>query len=455
VHPDTKVPAGVTTLGLLMQFAGGTGMVLAAFSWWLRVGEGWSVADTLLGGSFVVRAFLLRRAGDAMLYCPSSLPPGRLGALRKYVAFGLLHAGAMVPVLIVIYGAPSGMAFALSGALAIWPVVLGSMFSVSRPGRFAVLPGPRDDGGLGGAAIVMTMLGVWWLLMTISACGAVIGIIVDGGLSFISALGTIVVSVMAVISVLQLRAGLAGFGAQRFARAPRFARQYARASGTVLFPGLIALLMSWGGALAHTAEPGGIWTVAQRYLLLFYVVGCAVVIWPRCLEELFTNQHFPEDLDGHSDDQRLAGLGWVLVGLACFGVAAALVNGHRFFGSDVIALISKDSAIDVPFPWQIGLIALQGIAGVRLILQLSWRRAVAGAYGIAGAVIGSHALVQSFDGWPIAKLATHVGMAGVVVPVVTLAVLRSRAVAQSSFVVTAGSCSPSAGPFSLGSPDGI
>jgi hypothetical protein len=409
--PSAGVSAdhGMASLGLVMQLAARTSSALAALAASLVVLEprlhhraGWIFIAVAL---CIARSQLHRIAGRELVYSRRSLDGDTANpfhAMRRYVAFGAVHAIALGLLAAYPLGATPATAAGITAALLFWPSALAIVLASPRFRLLRAGIPLSEDRSLESASVVMTLLG---------ACGAVSTgaiILVLGALPtrhLQHGWGVMLVVVFALLlgrSCLHLAAGATGLGAVSFDRPGEIACRYASFGVVSVFcvGGVLSLL-----AMSEQRAPEAIVSVI--------VVCWLLAAWPLTIKRFFSHRQFAELLAGdrilhrRAPDAGLSGLGWLLVGHATL-VAAALVLElaveARGLGRGIDKLLQLTSPV-VGQPADLGaaavVVALELAAAVALLRMSHCRRVISTIYAL---VAGGVALAAA---WPFLRATSH------------------------------------------------
>ena len=395
--PSAGLPAdhGLASLGLVMQLTGRTTGALAALAASIALLDArfhhfspWFWPWFCFAGALCfARSQLHRIAGRDLAFSRYTAEGGTADpfeATGTYALFGLGHALIIGLIAALVFGAPARAAVGIGAALALWPLAL---VVLCRLPRFRALHAGiplGEDRGLEGASIVMTVLGACGVLST----GVIV--VMLGALSerhFRHGWGAmlgLMFALLAVRSLLHLRAGLAGLRNTSFDRPGDLAARYARFGVVSAFciGGMLALL-----AMSERLTPEAIVAIA--------VICWLLIIWPMLVKRFFHQRQFVELLAGdrvihrRAPDLGLTALGWLMAG------HVALVAALRIFEASVHIypgrLLAKAVVIGevMTGPWwstsaALGalLLALELACAAALIRMSDSRRLVATIYGL-------------------------------------------------------------------------
>jgi hypothetical protein len=413
--PRAGVPAdhGLASLGLLMQLAGRASGALAALIATVVVLEArvhrnasWFLFAVAL---CIARAQLHRIAGRDLVYSRRT-SSGRIAnpfdAMRNYIAFAIGHAVVLGLVATMELGATRRTGLGITGALALWPIVLTVGLQLPRFRRLHTGIPLAEDRGLEGASVLMTVLGACGVLST-AAIAMVLGQLPSRHLEH--GWGVMLVVAFALLlvrSCLQLRAGLAGLRDASFDRPGELAARYASFGVlcVVCVGGVLALL-----AMSEGLPAGAIASVTVLCWLL--------AAWPVIVKRFFHHRQFAELLAGdrvlhrRAPDAGLTGLAWLLVGHAAVVVAllilAATVEHHGVgHALDRLLLLGRPaighSALELGIA--AGIVGLELLTAGMLLHMEPCRRVIATMYALVAigvAVVVAWPLVRSFGHHPI------------------------------------------------------
>lgn len=399
--PSAGLPAdhGLASLGLVMQLTGRTTGALAALAASIALLEArihhvpWFCFAIAL---CFARSQLHRIAGRNLTYgryTAEGKNAGKLAdpfeALGTYAIFGVGHAIVIGLIAAAVFDAPRPVAAGISVALALWPCALAVIGRLPRfrPLRAGIPLG--EDRGLEGASLVMTVVGTYGLLST----GVIV--VMLGALSEHhrrhgwGAMFGVMFAILAVRSLLHVRAGLAGLRDSSFDRPSELAARYATFGVISAFVvgGMLALL-----AMSERLTPEAIVSVG--------VICWLLVTWPMIVKRFFHQRQFVELLAGdrvihrRAPDAGLTGLGWLLAGhvalVAAVLILDACVGGYPGRAMASAALIAR--LVVGPW-WSVGpllgtlVLGLELACAVALIRMSDTRRVIATIYGLlAGGV---------------------------------------------------------------------
>jgi len=456
--PGAGVPAdrGLSSLGLLMQLAGGAFAALGGLLAILALavlGEGpsgdagWLLAAVSL---CVARSLVHRAAGARLLYGGRRRGDGSVGSplegVRCYVAVALGQTALLALVCRTELGMSAREVAACSAGLALWPLVLAGILASGALARFEGGIPHGEDKGFEGASILMAVLGVAGVL----ALGAILAADLGAGYAELAhGPGIVVVGALGLLLLrawLLVRAGLAGLRETSIDRSVELANHYA---------GFGVVSSLWCGGvllLAAIADGLNVWGMA-------FVAGLCwlMMMWPLIVRRFFCDRQFADLVAGgwpslhrRAPDAGLAGLGWLLVGHA--SLAASLLVPQLVLLPDGAAgpelagdarwLASLAAGIGDGSPWlSAGVIALQALAGAEILRMGAHHRIVAVVYGATAAV------VTFFLMWPILERVMELRVLGgggeqlvlslpliaiqLVIPVATV-VLATRTIAPTA-----------------------
>ncbi|HLL25012.1 MAG TPA: hypothetical protein VK427_22915, partial [Kofleriaceae bacterium] len=394
--------SGLSGLGLIMQLVGGIMtafigvygmfMVLA----FLMAGSGSGMPGMLLlfvvaiVGTSLARSIMHTTAGRRLIYDGPRTP---LSALKRYFTISMVHTG-VVAIGLLANNVPAKIAAASVLLLAAWPIAL---MLVARPkiAAFGDVVPMADDKGFDGAAILLLIFG---------SIGAGIGIILV--LGWLEAPGHIKSSLfgicllassvmLAIRSVLQLRAGIRGTKAKHMAETAEAAEKYAGfgilasfVAGGALFVATISLSSGRGAGGAIFAG-----------LLMIAMFTWVLMVWPLIVRKFFGDRQFATLMDERgsgaqdSSDRGLPTLGWLLLAFGTFALAQGLMavlmggmvddDGAMGRGDNPMTkMMAMLGTGDAKSPWvAVAVAALQIWAGVELIRMTP-------RYKLAGMIFG-------------------------------------------------------------------
>jgi hypothetical protein len=398
--PAAGLPAdrGLSTLGLLMQLAGGVlasvvglaAMLALLAKHELRSGPGsatvWELAAVCL---CVTRSLVHRTAGTELLYNRCG-PGGRLASpldgVRLYVGFAL---GQTVLLALLGYGKLGlslGEVAACSAGLSLWPLVLAGLLASGALARFEGVMPWGEDKGFEGASIAMAVLGAAGLFalgaILVAELGAGYAQLVHGpGVVVFGALGLFLLR-----SWLHLKAGLAGLRETSIDRSVDLANRYA-GFGVVSSLWLGGVLL-----LAAIANGEGVWGMAVVAGLCWLMM-----LWPLTVRRFFSDRQLADLLAGaaaaphrRAPDAGLTGLGWLLVGHAALTASflVPVLAAGRPLGGGAAWMVQLAAGIGDGSPWwSAGVVVLEAWAGTELIRMGAHHRPLAVIYGAAGALV--------------------------------------------------------------------
>lgn len=394
--PSAGVPAdhGMASLGLVMLLAARTSGALAALAASIVVLEPRHRHDAWLLfalGLCIARSLVHRIAGRDLVYSRPAADRSAADpfeATSAYVAVGIGHAAAIGVIAVCELGATRQTAVCLAAALALWPIVLGSVIRMPRFHALRAGIPLGEDRGLEGASILMTVLGACGALST----GAII-LLLTGlpGRYLEHGWGTMLVIVFALLlfrACLHLRVGIAGFGARSFDRPGELAAGYAS------FAVISAICV--GGVLALFAMS------VRRFAVALPCVAMVIwllSVWPAIVRRYVYHRQFAELLAGdrvihrRAPDAGLTGLGWLLTGHAALVAALLFLEAAvepQGIGRSLQSLLVL-AGPDLRSPADIGLVSivlgLEGLAATALIRMSDSRRVIATIYALFAGVV--------------------------------------------------------------------
>jgi hypothetical protein len=411
------VPAdrGLSGLGLLMQVSGTAFAALSAFFGvsLMITAKGapgdddklmWLLAVTTTA---VWRSLAHRQAGTTLLYAEQAHP---FAGIKRYVWVALGNTAAWAWLLSSQLHVPNAMIVPLVGSLLAWPLAL--LVVVNLPG-FRELGDriPRsEDNGFEGAAILMFVFGLLWLLLMSSSLVA----LWSGTPPELHAQGTFVMVVLAMMALvirsgLHVGAGWIGLHETRLDQIVAAANRYCDFGvlSSFLASGLLLLAM-----MMLSPDP----MQAALIACLFW----GLLAWPMILRRLFAERQFA-DLLAHGDvhaphvhapDRGLTTLGWLLLAHALLQLGAdvpmalsAYHAGHAAGAAGPLASLLAASAGSSPW-WSIGVAALELWAAIELLRMSELHRIAASAYGAIAAA------VTVYRNWDLLTYLAH-GHAGI------------------------------------------
>jgi hypothetical protein len=316
---SAEVPAdqGLPALGLLLQLFGGLSTALACVSGAMvllnPVPRG-LLALLLLFGLSIARGLMHRGAGTDLLYGAQPLR-----GIYRYAAVAAMHSAAVVLLAVSSWDVSLPRALAGAAALMIWPTLLVIAARTPRLRRFADGLPTSEDKGFEGAAVLMVALGAAGLGPLLMAGYGLLRD--DAAMSGTGALLVLGVLLLAIRSVLHLRAGVTGLRSRSLDDVVERVAAYANL-------GLISALVIGGGLLfGLIALVNG-----MAALPAAAVCGWALALWPTILRRFFADRQFGSFMAGdnapvhrRAPDAGLTAMGWLMV-----GTGAALLSAAAF-----------------------------------------------------------------------------------------------------------------------------
>ncbi len=397
---DARVPAdqGLTSLGLLMQLAGGLFTVLCGLMTFvsvlaLRNPDHFATWMFVLLGASIVRSVHHRAAGSELLYGRRKIIPGgetmgvaSIAGIRRYVVVAVAHTLLVVAVSRLLLDTPISIALALGAALMIWPAVLIIVLSASRFRRFHRALPVSEDRGFEGASILMTVLGAAGICISATMVLAFLRLpsaVLQQGPIVLMLLGT---GMLLVRSVVHVQAGVAGLGDVSIDRAVERANRYANF-------GVLSAFAAGGTMLMFIVA------ISLDFADLALISGAcwALMAWPLIIRRFFSDRQFDDVMAGdqspvlhRAPDMGLTALGWLLVAHAA--VSASVLILHVAAGPFTSGLLAQALAlggtIGTRSPWwNTGLLVLEAWAGCELIRCSSVSRMIATIYAVVGGAV--------------------------------------------------------------------
>ncbi|HWO23195.1 MAG TPA: hypothetical protein VNO30_30845 [Kofleriaceae bacterium] len=424
--PGAGLPAdrGLSSLGLLMQLAGGAFAagacviaVVAILALREQRGEppgsvGWILA---VAGLCAARSWAHRAAGTQLLYGgrwnADGTPASPLGGVRRYIAIALGQTALLALLGRAALGLPVADVLAWCAGLALWPLALAALLASGALARFEAELPHGEDKGFEAASILMTVLGATGLF----AAGAILLANLETGLGELArGPGSIVIGALGLLllrSWLHVRAGLVGLRETSIDRSVELAGRYAELGvvSSLWFGGVLLL-----AAIANGMDVWGMMLVAALCWLM--------MLWPLIVRRFFSDRQLADLLAGaraahhhhrRAPDAGLAGLGWLLAGHAA--LTASFLVPQLFAGSIAASPIAEDArwlaalaaGIGDGSPWWSALvIALGAWAGVALLRMSPHHRLLAVVYGAVAAI------VTLAEMWPILARAMQLSVLG-------------------------------------------
>jgi len=442
---DAGVPAdqGLSALGLLMQLVGNllsAYAALVALMVLLVPSRGASnLWVILILAASVSRSLFHRAAGASLLYGDrSGEPTDRLAAVRRYIAFALIHTAGTALIAKLALSFSTQMTISLALGLAVWPIVLHVLFALPRFRKFGTEIPLAEDKGFEAAAILMTVLGLCGLIGTLTMLAFLLAMPSHVIMQGVNVLVLLTLLMLVARSALHIHAGISGLRETSLDRAIERANSYANF-------GVISSFCAGGAMLLVSMSAINVFAIA-----VVGGMGWMLVSWPMIVRRFFGERQFDALLAGNdapihrrAPDAGLTGLGWLVFGHAMFSASFLLPTVvASWFGSSYG--LDDFGALDKLFTlggalnfhsiyWNVGLVALQAIAGLSLIRMTSNAKWLATAYGVLDFA------VTIFLYWPLLReIRENHSMAGsdmivlgplafaLVIPIATLVLVHRK-----------------------------
>ncbi len=404
-HAGARVPAdqGLTSLGLLMQLAGGLFTVLCALLMFAAVltlrneGDHLATWGFVLLAASIVRSVHHRAAGTELLYGRRRVPlagesmtqtvgAASIAGIRRYIVVAIAHTLLLVLVSKFIMETPTTLVLAGGAALLVWPAVLIIVLAAPRFRRFHRALPVSEDRGFEGASILMTVLGAAGICVSATMLFTFLqlpNVVLQQGPIVLVVLGT---AMLLVRSVIHVQAGVAGLGDISIDRAVERANRYANfgvlsafAAGATMLLFIVAISLDFSG-------------------LALVIAACwGLMAWPLIIRRFFSDRQFDDVMAGdqspvlqRAPDTGLTALGWLLVAHAAMSMSVVIFDvgsGHLNEGLLAKALALGGTIGTRSAWWNTGLLVLQAWAGCELIRGSSVSRIVATFYAVIGGAV--------------------------------------------------------------------
>lgn len=385
-----------------MQFAGGmmaitTLMITCAAVPLSSVHPPWLYAMLVLS---LRRSLLQYRAGVVLIHGPGRKRPPQTLSVQRYIKFAAFQSAVVLAILYFEFAVTGTSAVALAIALLLWPLILAAVLTLPRFRQFRKAIPRSEDQGFEGAAIYMTVFGIWGAIST--ALGILVTLLkIDIGrwpayswLFAVPALATLLIH-----SIVQIRGGfseLRGIGVGNPSSAG------ARNSPSIAPQGIDRPISVYAKFASHMFLFFGLGIIMITFQnLLGIVIGLGffgfILFWPITVRRFITERQYAHFLaqyqpgGARTPDAGLTWLGWLLIGLAAFSTSFLLLeltlnwsatdrsgSGHAV--SEWLATFHLDPLHSI---WRLPLIAFELWAGFELVRMSSYAKIVASLFGIA------------------------------------------------------------------------
>ena len=382
LHDNPLLPAdaGLSAVGLMMRVGGGVGLWAGIFLVLASVTTRSATAVSLAFALGIARAWAHGRAGQRL----QQSAPEATRALIIYFSLVVLHVAALLLI-----DSNRKMQPVVGGVLMLssaWPVIALAM--LLRPSARRVLRAVRttrqrvfpEDGGLIGAASLMTVAGVVGTILVALWCAIAIPTIASTGFAGVIA----VLLGLAFLTRSGLQA-MAGIRTLRHFNLHRFQIDATRYFTASIVTTVVLCLITLIGGLQ-----GGIVGI-----LMVLPVGALSMLWPSIIRNVGSVELRP-DLDddppslGASRDNGVVTLGVALCAMAGLG-------GATTFGPFNGSMGAAEFDAAAPLWMSLGFIVITVWTGAECIAMSSRRKAAVCVYIVAAVGSAGYGLIQSIN----------------------------------------------------------
>lgn len=381
---------GLSGLGMLMQLAGGImaivtlaviGTALATHVRFYDVHPIWMYSILVLS---LRRSLLQRRAGIVLVYGPGDQRHPQTRSVRRYIRFALGQSAVVLAILHFQFAVTSTALGALALALIAWPAILAVVLALPRFRSFREEIPMSEDQGFAGAAMYMTVFGLWGTVVT--AIGAFVTLMkISAGVwpAYFWLFAVPPLVILLIRSILEVQGGLSGL---RSIGIDRQTPEY------LTFAYLMLIFLGLFITLSSNRNP-------TSWMLCLGIYG-SIPVWPLAIRRFIRERRYPHFLahyrpgGAHTPDAGLAWLGWLLLGSSVAsasihllqrtlnaGLSTELNIGDRMTG--ILATIGELLPHST-WPWPV--IALQLWAGLELVRMGRYAKIAASLYSGAATV---------------------------------------------------------------------